>query len=127
VLVPEVAERPTLMAVPGSMQPRAELNQRLKGVSLRDALGSTGAVRQLESALDAKGAPQPLAPNLPATGTRPSVGAGAGPSAVRSVALGDDGEDDEFLATERRRVQLRMMVLGGVVLLAAVGILLALR
>ena len=40
----------------------AEHAQRLTGVSLRQALGSTAALRQLEEALDNRGAPRPVAP-----------------------------------------------------------------
>ncbi|MEO6953435.1 MAG: serine/threonine-protein kinase [Polyangia bacterium] len=40
----------------------AEHSQRLKGVSLREALGSTAALRQLEDALDDRGAARPVSP-----------------------------------------------------------------
>jgi eukaryotic-like serine/threonine-protein kinase len=42
--------------------PPSELNQRLAGVSLRDVLGSTSAVEKLKTELQARGAPQPIAP-----------------------------------------------------------------
>ena len=88
----------------------AEHNQRVAGVSLREVLGSTGALRQLEAALDSRGAPQPVAPNL-----RP----------VAAPHVADD--TDDFIAAARRRSQQRIAIVAVVVVLAMVALAFALR
>ncbi len=100
--------RPTVTPPPGSL-PKPALNQRLGGVSLREVLGSTGAVRQLEDALDEKGAPRPLAPDLTPLMGHPI------------------SEEQEFVAREQRRRTRAIVIVAGVVLVAMVALLFALR
>ena len=79
LLVPDVP-KPTL-----TYEAVAEHSQRLTGVSLREALGSTAALRQLEDALDDRGAPRPVSPVFeedPADVTRPGVSRHLGRTAI---------------------------------------------
>jgi len=84
----------------------SEHNQRVAGVSLRDVLGSTGALRQLEQALDQRGAPPPVAPSARAPAT---------------------DEPDAFLADARRRMQMRILIVALVVVAAMIALAFAIH
>jgi hypothetical protein len=100
-----VPQRAPVEAPPAPTLPKPDPNQRLDGVSLREVLGSTGAVRKLEDALDQKGAPRPLVPDL-----TPRHGLHIAP-------------EEEFLVAERKRRQ-RTIAIVAAVLVAAMAVLL---
>jgi hypothetical protein len=115
--VPQAApSAPTMAAPPAAKAPEAH-EQRLAGVSLREALGSTGAVQQLQAELDRRGAPQPLRPDLPRE-------APAAPVASPQAQVDDS---DAFLAAERGRLQKRMLIVAAIVIGAMLAMLFVLR
>jgi hypothetical protein len=91
-----------------------EAKQRLAGVSLREALGSTGAVQQLQAELDRRGAPQPLRPDLPRV-----------PAVAPTPAFVDDS--DAFLAAQRAGMQRRIAIVAAILIGAMLAMLFLLR